>query len=148
MHEASGKLRQLQAALRLRVLQREKAEMERERKLQALRALQAEMDGLVSQYEARMAVLRQVKVLDPALHEQRLLAQMSMRAEKDACQKRLEVAREEHRLSLEAQMVRKREEEVMRKACERVSASIRLHRDGLELIDIFDSRRGGVTHGL
>lgn len=148
MHEASGKLRQLQAALRLRVLQREKAEMERERKLQALRAQQTEMDGLVGQYEARMVVLRQIKMLDPALHEQRLLAQMSMRAEIDACQKKLEVAREEHRLSLEAQMARKREEEVMHKACERVSASIRLHRDGLELIDIFDSRRGGVTHGL
>jgi len=79
MQDEQRKLRQLEAAIRLRAMQREKAELEHNRSRRAV--VQAE--HLLSEEQARYrrvqacfeALGRSGAVLDPALHEQRLLAQ-------------------------------------------------------------------------
>ncbi|MCE0460991.1 hypothetical protein [Pseudomonas uvaldensis] len=152
MHDEWRKSRQLDAASRLRAMQREKAEVAYNRSLsqaaQAERLLgeeQVRYDGIRTGFEA---LGRIGATLDPSQHEQRLLAQ-------NAAFRRLEAA---HQAAVEARQLShaamtqllkcKVNEDLIGKAKGRLQVLLDKAVQEQEAIDIFDAQQSqGARHG-
>ncbi|NWB95796.1 hypothetical protein HX882_07850 [Pseudomonas gingeri] len=152
MQDEQRKLRQLQAAIRLRVIQREKAQSSYERSrrevLQAERLLgdeQARYQAIQAGFEA---LGRSGVALDPALHEQRLLAQTAAYFQLETRHRAFGEAQHVSQAAKAQWLKCKVDEELVDKARKRVEDVLELAVLGLETIDIFDAQQArGAGHG-
>lgn len=152
MQDELKKLRQLKAAIRLRTLQREKAELQLSHALQSLREAEQRLHGESTRYHRILAQHQQLVgrgvSLDPALQQQRLLALASVRAEVSTRQREVSQARVHGQEARALLMKARVDVDVVDKAKQRVGDSITYQRLAGELIDIFDAQQGpGEPHG-
>ncbi|WP_434577325.1 hypothetical protein J3P95_10905 [Pseudomonas sp. Z5-35] len=152
MQNELRKARQLDAASRLRAMQREKAELAYNHRCRELARAENVLSEERARYESlrtNFEALRRVGVaLDPSLHEQRLLAQ-------HCAYQRLEAAyqpvAEALRLveSTKKQLLKCRtNEDLIRKAKEQVQRQLDKYSREVEAIDIFDAQAAqGVGYG-
>lgn len=146
-------LRQLQAVLRLRVMQREQAESAHERSRENQRQAQRLLDDEQADYRE---VLQQLGskagiglLLDPSQHEQRLLAQQAAHQQIETRQRLLTEASSEQQQALAALLKCKVAEDVAEKARGRVAEALRaaqLQRDSIDVADAQQAR--GNQHGF
>jgi flagellar biosynthesis chaperone FliJ len=153
MQDKQRKLRQLNAAMRLRALQREKAELEHGRARRAL----SDAERLLQDEQARYAgILAKAQeqmgsgvLLDPFLHEQRLLTQLVAHSQVQKHAQSVTSARVEHQQAMQALLKSKVDEDVAGKAHGRVAAELLHYAHGQESIDIADAQQAqGAGHGL
>lgn len=152
MHEAQKKLRQLKAAIRLRTLQREKAELHLSHALQQLREAEQRLQTESARYHRILTQHQQLvgrgAALDPAMQEQRLLALAGVRAEVVKAQRGATSAKALCQEAKATLMRAKVEADVVDKAQQRVAEDIAYQVQAKELIDIFDAQhRQGDSHG-
>lgn len=154
MQDKQRKLRQLDAAMRLRALQREKAELGQGRARRALSAAERLLRDEQANY-ARILAKAQQQVgsgvlLDPFLHEQRLLTQLVAHSQVQEHAQHVASARAEHQQALQALLKSKVDEDVAGKAHSRVADELLQYVRGQEQIDIADAQQQaqGGAHGL
>lgn len=153
MQDKQRKLRQLDAAMRLRALQREKAELGHGRARRALsdaerllRDEQAHYASILSKAQQQMG---SGVLLDPYLHEQRLLTQLAAHTQVQQQVQSVARARAEHQHAMDALLKSKVDEDVAGKAHSRVAGELLHYARGQELIDISDAQQAqGAAHGL
>jgi len=152
MQDEQRKLRQLEAAIRLRAMQREKAELEHNRSRRAV--VQAE--HLLSEEQARYrrvqacfeALGRSGAVLDPALHEQRLLAQTGAFFRLESQHRAVDQAQQLSQTAMAQLLHCKVNEDLVGKAQARVRALLGHALREQETIDIFDAQQAqGAGYG-
>ncbi|MHA6194744.1 hypothetical protein ACX3YG_10280 [Pseudomonas wadenswilerensis] len=146
-------LRQLQAARRLRVMQREKADRVHEASRETLRQAQALFDREQADYQEVLERLGQHArigaLFDPAQHEQRLLGQRGAHARIETRRQALVEARAAQQQALAELLKCKVNEDVADKACQRIADALRQVREHRENIDVFDSQQARrAAHGL
>ncbi|MFD2642012.1 hypothetical protein [Pseudomonas japonica] len=146
-------LHQLQAARRLRVMQREKADRLHERSREALRQAQERFDLEQADYHEILERLgqhaRAGARFDPAQHEQRLLAQQAAHARIEARRRDLVEAQTVQQQALAELLKCKVNQDVADKACQRIAEALRQVREHRESIDVFDSQQARrAAHGL
>ena len=153
MQDKQRKLRQLDAAMRLRALQREKAELGHGRARRAL----GDAERLLRDEQARYAsILSKAQqqmgsgvLLDPYLHEQRLLTQLAAHNQVQQHAQSVARARAEHQHAMDTLLKSKVDEDVAGKAHSRVAGELLHYARGQELIDISDAQQAqGAAHGL
>ena len=149
MHNDQKALRQFKAALRLRNLQREKAEIKWRHALQQLRLAEQSLQTETARYHRILTQHQQFiergVVLDPAMQEQRLLALAVTRSAVATQQRAVDVARQLFQEAKAALVQAKVADDVTNKALQRVVAEVAHQVHAKELIDIFDAqyRQGG-----
>lgn len=153
MHEEQKQLRQLKAAIRLRSLQCEKAELYLSHTQRLLLEAERRMQDESARYHRILAqhqlLVKRGTGLNPALQEQRLLALVGARAEVVKEQQAHATAKtnvqEAKRLLVKARV----DADVIEKARHRVDAAIQHHQLAQELTDTFDAQqRQGASYGL
>jgi flagellar biosynthesis chaperone FliJ len=153
MQDKQRKLRQLDAAMRLRALQREKAELGHGRTRRAL----SDAERLLREEQARYAsILTNAQqqmgsgvLLDPFLHEQRLLTQLVAHSQVQEHAHHVASARAEHQHAMQALLKSKVDEDIAGKAHSRVADELLQYARGQEQIDIADAQQAqGGAHGL
>lgn len=149
MHDDQKVLRQLKSALRLRTLQREKAELKWRHALQQLRLVEQSLQAETVRYHRILTQHQQFiergVVLDPAMQEQRLLALAATRTAVVTQQREVDVARKLFQEAKAELVTAKVADDVTDKALQRVAAEVAHQVQAKELIDIFDAqyRQGG-----
>lgn len=146
-------LRQLQAVLRLRVMQREQAESTHERSRESQRQAQRLLDDEQADYRE---VLQQLGskagiglLLDPSQHEQRLLAQQAAHQQIETRQRLLAEASSEQQQALAVLLKCKVAEDVAEKARGRVAEALRAARRQRDSIDVADAQQARENqHGF
>lgn len=153
MQDKQRKLRQLDAAVRLRGLQREKAELRHGGARRALEEATRLLNREQAHYAAIMAKAQQQMhsgvQLDPCLHEQRLLTQLAAHARIETQAKNVSTASADHQQAIGLLLKCKLDEEVASKAHHRVAEELSRYAHGQEVIDISDAQQAqGVAHGF
>lgn len=145
MHDEQRKLKQLDAAIRLRALQREKAEMAQARARRALNESQQVFAAEARDYQSMLTLHAEQKrsgvALDPFLYEQRLLMQMAGHAEMENKRAHLSAAKADYQDAAKAALSSKVKEDVVRKAHGRTDALLQAHLDSQDGIDVFDAQQ-------
>jgi len=152
MHDEQKALRQLKAAIRLRTLQREKAELQWRYALQQLRLAQQALQTETTLYYRVLAQHRQFigqgVALHLALQEQRWRALADRRIAVAGRQQAIVDARELFQAAKVALVQAKVGADVTNKAWQRVAVTVAHQAQDKELIDIFDAQyRQGGSHG-
>lgn len=144
MHDEQKALRQLKAAMRLRTLQREKAELQLRPALYQLRLAEQSLQTEAVRYHRILAQYQQFiergVVLDPAMQEQRLLAMAATRAAVTTQQQAVDAARKLFQAAKAALVKAKVAHDVTDNARQRVAVEIAHQAQAKELIDIFDAQ--------
>ncbi|MCZ4324640.1 hypothetical protein [Pseudomonas anguilliseptica] len=153
MQDKQRKLRQLDAAMRLRALQREKAEIGHGRAQRALSEAERLLRDEQALYAGILANAQQQMdtgvLLDPFLHEQRLLTQLVAHSQVQAHAQQVVSARAEHQQAMQTLLRSKVDEDVAGKAHGRVADELLQYARGQEQIDIADAQQAqGGAHGL
>lgn len=153
MQDEQRKLRQLDAAMRLRALQREKAELGQGRARRALSEAERLLRDEQARYASILAKAQQQMgsgvLLDPFLHEQRLLTQLVAHSQVQEHAQHVAIARAEHQQAMQALLKSKVDEDVAGKAHNRVAGELLEYARGQEQIDIADAQQAqGAAHGL
>lgn len=136
-------LRQLRGVLRLRQIRCEQAERIHEHSRKALDQSQRLLELALRQQRATLARLGERQcagaLLDPAQHEQRLLAQQAGQLHIDDRRHATAEALAAQEQALADLLAAKVAEEVATKAFERLATALRQHTEQRERLDIFDS---------
>ncbi len=153
MHDEQRKLKQLDAAVRLRALQREKAEMVQARAKREMNEAQQAFAMEMRDYQGVLDLHAEQKrsgvALDPFLYEQRLLMQLAAHADLQSKRADLAAAKDAYQASATAALSCKVKEDVVRTAHEQTAAVLQAHRHDQEGIDVFDAQQSrGDRHGL
>lgn len=153
MQDKQRKLRQLDAAMRLRALLREKAELGQGRARRALSEAERLMRDEQASYASILVTAQQQMglgvVLDPCLHEQRLLSQLAAHSQMQKHAQSVASARAEQQQAMQALLKSKVDEDVAGKAYGRVAAELSQYAREQESIDIADAQQAqGAGHGL
>lgn len=153
MPASAHDLRQLRGVLRLREMRREQAEQAHERSREALGQARRLLEQDLELQRSSLAVLGQHQgagvLLDPAQHEQRLLAQQAGQLRIDERRQAVAEALAIHEQALAALLAAKVAEDVAAKACERMASALRQDAEQREMLDIFDSwQPREQPHGL
>ena len=146
-------LRQLNAVLDLRDMQREQAERTHERCREALGDARRRLDDDLSVYHEVLHRLgeqsRAGALLDPSQHEQRLLGQQAAQAHLESRRQAVAEAHDHQQQALAALLACKVRQDVAAKACEKLGDAVRLDALRQEMIDVFDSGLARENaHGL
>jgi len=153
MPASAHDLRQLRGLLRLREMHREQAERTHEGAREALRQARQHLEQDLELQRAALAHLGQRQgaglLLDPAQHEQRLLAQQAGQARIDQRRRSVAEALALQEQALAGLLAAKVAEDVADKACERMTTALQQHAEQRERLDIFDSGQPREQqHGL
>jgi hypothetical protein len=153
MQDKQRKLRQLDAAMRLRALQREKAELAQSRTRRAQGDAERRLNEEQARYASILASAQQQVgcgvLLDPFLHEQRLVTQLAAHAQLETHARLLASARADHRQAMTTLLNCKVDEDVAGKARARLAAELLHFALAQEQIDIADAQQSqGAMHGL
>lgn len=149
MHDEQKTLRQINAAVRLRTMQREKSELQLRSALQKTHIAEQSLQTEIKCYRHTLIQHQQFiglgEMLDPAMQEQR---QLALSASRQAVASRQQLLDDAHRLFREAKATlvsAKVSVDVADKAKQRVTSEIVYQSQAKELIDIFDAqyREGG-----
>ncbi|PRN03005.1 hypothetical protein A0O30_19715 [Pseudomonas sp. LLC-1] len=136
-------LRQLRGILRLRTMRREQAEGIHQRSREALGQMSRLLEQALQLQRAALVHLGQCHsagtVLDPAQHEQRLLAQQAGQLLIDERRDAVTKAIATQEQALTDLLAAKVAEDVAVKACERMAGVVRQETEQRERLDIFDS---------
>jgi hypothetical protein len=150
MHDEQRKLKQLEAAIRLRALQREKSDMAQARARRALNEAQHAFDDEKAGYQSILALHAEQKrtgaALDPFLYEQRLLMQMAAHSGLEKKLADVSAAKAEYQTTVAAALASKVKEDVVRKAHGQTEASWQAHLYSQESIDVFDAQQSREDH--
>lgn len=153
MSDKTIKLRQLDAAARLRALQREKSELKHARAARALQDAAQRLAQEQDRYTGLLNLYREQKLvgvsLDPFLHEQRLLMQLNAQAELETQLTRKSAALADYQSTAQALQASKVKEDLMRKAHGQAREALQAHARTQEVIDIFDAQQAReASYGL
>lgn len=153
MPASAHDLRQLRGVLRLRAMHREQAEQAHERSREALRQARQLLEQDLELQRAALAHLGQRQgagvLLDPAQHEQRLLAQQAGQVHIEGLRRSVADALAVQEQARAALLAAKVAEDVADKACERMAKALHQDAERREMLDIFDSwQPREQSHGL
>ncbi|MEK6788413.1 MAG: hypothetical protein AABY68_05635 [Pseudomonadota bacterium] len=149
MYDEQKVLRQLKAALRLRTLQCEKAELKWRHALQQLCLIEQLLQTETVRYHRALTQYQQFighgVVLNPAMQEQRLLALAAARTAVVTRQRAVDIARKLFQEAKAGLIKAKVADDVTDKALQHVAVEVAHQVQTKELTDIFDaqSRQGG-----
>ena len=153
MPASAHDLRQLRGVLRLREMRREQAEQVHEHSREALGQARRLLEQDLELQRTTLALLGQRQgagvLLDPAQHEQRLLAQQAGQLRIDERRQAVAEALAMQEQTLAELLAAKVAEDVAAKACERMTGALRQDAEQREMLDIFDSwQPREQRHGL
>lgn len=152
MADEQARLRQLQAASRLRELQSRKADQQR---VQAWRSVQSAEAALAGERARQMLQDEQHRLhaesglaIDPQLHEQRSYAQIASRHAHDQLLKAAAQAQQAHDQASQQWLASKLREDVVGRGCAAARQAVNNERQSREAIDVSDAQQPmGNRHG-
>ncbi|WP_434694666.1 hypothetical protein J3P89_14935 [Pseudomonas sp. Z1-14] len=152
MQDEWRKSRQLNAASRLRAMQRERAELAYNRSRRELAQAEHRLSGEQGRYDSvqanHEALGRIGAMLDPAQHEQRLLAQTAAFQRLEAAHQPVVEARSLSHSAMSQLLKCKVNEDLIDKAKDRLQVLLDKAVREYEAIDIFDAQQAqGMGHG-